>query len=132
MPQSCSRIILHTLFSTENRVPIIDKALRGELHAYMVSLFQNRGCHVFGINSVPDHIHIVHSLPRTVTLTAVIADVKKFSSAWIKTKGLKYRRFGWQDGYTSYSADYRRLNGLLEYVSNQHDHRGYMGEKCTL
>jgi hypothetical protein len=97
----------------------------------MISHFKRLGCHVYGINSVDDHIHIVHSLPRTVTLAKVLEDVKKFSSGWAKKQGHRFHWFAWQDGYSSYSADYRKLEGLLAYVRNQREHHGYQGERMT-
>ncbi len=131
MPQSYARIVLHTVFSTKYRMPLITDNIRGELHAFMIAHFKHHGCHVYGINSVDDHIHIIHSLPRTVTLADVMQDVKKFSSRWIKKKGLQFQWFAWQDGYSSYSADYRKLEGLLAYVRNQRSHHGYEDENMT-
>ena len=124
MPQSYDRIIIHTTFSTKYRHPWIDEKIESELHKVMTNCFASLGSIVLEINGTPDHVHIVHTLPRTKSIAEVLNHVKSTSSCWIKTKGEKYAWFGWQDGYGAFSADYRKLEGLLRYVRNQKNHHG--------
>ena len=84
----------------------------------------DHGSIVLEIDGTADHVHIVHTLPRTKALSTILNHVKSVSSVWIKTKGEKYAWFGWQDGYGAFSADYRKLDGLLRYVRNQKKHHG--------
>jgi putative transposase len=41
MPQSLSRILVHLIFSTKNREPLIAQPTRPRLHAYMVGILDN-------------------------------------------------------------------------------------------
>ncbi len=41
------------------------------------------------INGVSDHVHILASLPRTIALSKYIENIKRTSSKWIKSKGLR-------------------------------------------
>jgi len=131
MPQSYARIILHTTFSTKYRTPYLHPDIEKELFPLMTSFFRERGCTVLRINAVPDHIHIVHSLPRTKALAEVMEKVKKLSSKWLKTKGERFRCFAWQDGYASHSVDYRKLEGIFNYVDNQKTHHGFGNTRLT-
>jgi len=124
MPQSYDRIVIHTTFSTKYRQPWIDTSIEPELHKVMTADFASHGAIVLAINGTDDHVHIVHTLPRTKALSVILNHVKSVSSSWIKTKGEKYAWFGWQDGYGSFSADYRKLEGLLRYVRKQKIHHG--------
>jgi|SRR5690242_17039526 len=45
MPQSLSKIIVHTIFSTKDRRPFLrDKALREELHYYLGGILAHHDC----------------------------------------------------------------------------------------
>src|SRR5213593_1731507 len=44
-------------------------------------------------------IHIVTTLPRTLSQAELIEQIKKISSKWIKTIDTRYRGFLWQRGY---------------------------------
>ena len=131
MPQSYDRIIIHTLFSTKYRQPFIDLEIEPGLHKVICAEFLEFNCKVLEIGGTDDHVHIIHTLPRTVALCKVLNAVKSISSGWIKTKGEQYEWFGWQDGYTSLSADYRKLEGLLSYVRKQRDHHGINSKKLS-
>jgi len=85
MPQSLARIVLHVIFSTKNRVPFLKQSvIRGELHAYLAGTLQNLGCEPILINGAEDHVHVLCNLSRTVTVAALVEEVKKSSSKWMK------------------------------------------------
>lgn len=131
MPQSYARIILHTTFSTKYRLPLIDPDIESRLHAVLAGELKTLGATVLSVGGVSDHVHIVHSLPRDRSLAELMQKAKAVSSRWVKTMGKEYASFAWQDGYASFSADYRSLNGLLSYVANQHEHHGMAGKGMT-
>ena len=85
MPSSFSRIVLHTTFSTKFRRPLTDPSIEQELYRVMNAEFKRQGALAIRINGVPDHIHAVHTLPRTQSLAHVIQAVKAVSSGWIKS-----------------------------------------------
>ena len=131
MPESYDRIIVHDTFSTKYRTPIIDEVIEPELYGIIHSELVRQGCKVIAIGGTDDHVHLVHSLPRTKTIADIMNAVKSVSSKWIKTKGPQYREFAWQDGYGTFSVDYRKLDGLIHYVRNQRNHHGKQNTKMT-
>ena len=38
MPQSLARILVHIIFSTKNRQPLIEPGIEAELHRYLASV----------------------------------------------------------------------------------------------
>ncbi len=60
--------------------------VRESLHRYTATVLENLGCHAVLINSVGDHMHILFELARTVAVSAVVEDIKKASSQWLKTQ----------------------------------------------
>jgi hypothetical protein len=79
-------------------------------------------CHLYRINGVQDHIHILSSLHPTVALADLVKNIKLGSSSWIKESG-KFPRFRhWQDGYGAFTASWSERNALIEYIKNQEAH----------
>jgi len=122
MPQSLSKIILHIIFSTKNRFPFLDSDIRRETHAYLAGICKNIGCYAHKINGTKDHVHIVCELSRTITVSSLLEELKKNSSRWIKTKGIKYQKFSWQNGYGAFSVGVSQLPALIDYVEKQEEH----------
>ena len=112
-------------------MPWIDKKIEPELHAIIAKELRNQGCIVHEVNGIEDHIHLVHTLPRTKTIAQIMRCVKSVSSKWIKTRGEQYAWFGWQDGYAPFSVDYRRMKGVCFYVRNQKKYHGTNNSKMT-
>jgi REP element-mobilizing transposase RayT len=54
------------------------------------------------VNGASDHVHLFLSQSKNLALAELVAEVKKGSSKWIKTKGTAFRRFHWQDGYAAF------------------------------
>ena len=104
MPQSLSNVLLHIVFSTKNRLSLIDEAIEPELYAYLTTIFASWGSFVHKIGGVEDHTHIFCTLPRTISVSNLIEEIKKNSSKWIKTKGQKHQNFFWQSGFGVWSV----------------------------
>ena len=50
-------------------------------------------------------------------------EIKSNSSKWIKTKGIKYENFYWQNGYGAFSIGYERVDRVSTYIMNQRAHQ---------
>ena len=84
MPQSLSKVVVHLIFSTKDREPWIDLDVRPRIHAYLAVICRDLGAEAFRVGGVADHVHVVTTLPRTVSQAGMIEEVKKTSSKWIK------------------------------------------------
>ena len=104
MPQSLSKVIIHTIFSTKNRERSLDSATRPRMHAYLATICRDLGGEAFCVGGVSDHVHVVTTLPRTLSQAELIEQIKKPSSKWIKAFGARYRGFSWQRGYAAFSV----------------------------
>ncbi len=122
MPQSLSKVILHIVFSTKNREPWLDSAVRPRMHAYLATICRNVGADFMRVGGVADHVHIVTTLPRTISQAQLIEQMKKASSKWIKALDARYRGFFWQRGYGAFSVSPSQLDSVLEHVSKQQEH----------
>ena len=125
MPQSLNKVILHMVFATKDRMPLIDAEIRPRLHAYMATVLREidpSQSQAYRVGGVADHVHIAASLPRTVTISKLFEIVKKESSIWIKQQGANYEKFYWQGGYGCFSVAPSQLDQLIRYIDNQEEH----------
>jgi REP element-mobilizing transposase RayT len=122
MPQSLSKVILHIIFSTKDREPWLHRDVRSRIHAYVATICRDLNAEVWRVGGVADHLHIVTTLPRTLSQAAMVETVKKTSSKWIKRLDAKYRHFYWQRGYGAFSVSPSQLDAVLEYVQTQEEH----------
>lgn len=122
MPQSLSSLLVHLVFSTKNREPLITSAVEIELHRYMATVFRNANCPSLAINGTEDHVHMVFNLSRTKTMADIVEEIKTSSSRWIKGKGPIYRHFHWQTGYGAFSIGQSQVEVVKNYIARQKAH----------
>ena len=120
MPQSLSKVYLHIVFSTKMRARSIHERVRANLQAYMVGIAASLGSYVDEIYANPDHVHILCTLPRTITIANFVSKIKRSSSRWIKTQGIE--NFKWQGGYAVFSVSHWDLKTVGNYIKNQPKH----------
>ncbi len=117
-----TQIIYQIVFSTKNRERTITKEGREELYKYIAGILKNKHCHLYRINGVDDHLHIVMHLHPSVALSHLIKDVKLATTDFIKKKGIFKKFNGWQDGYGAFTYSINEKDRLIEYVKNQEEH----------
>lgn len=122
MSQSLASILVHLIFSTKNRQAIILPEVIHGLHAYMAGIARSHEAPVHEIGGIEDHAHLLVSLPRTLTVSKLVEEIKKGSSKWIKTRGNQYADFSWQRGYGAFSIGQSSYEDLRKYIQNQKDH----------
>ena len=122
MPQSLSSILVHIIFSTKNREPFITPTVETELHPYMATIFRQVKSPSLCIDGTADHVQILFSLARVITIADLVEEVKTNTSKWIKTKGREFRNFHWQKGYGAFSIGQSNVSKLRRYIRNQKQH----------
>jgi REP element-mobilizing transposase RayT len=66
MPQSLSRILVHLIFSTKDRAPVLTPAIRSELHPYLAVVLRDNDCPSLRVGGAVDHVHLFFGLSRTL------------------------------------------------------------------
>jgi len=122
MPQSLCKVILHIIFSTKNREPWLDSDVRPRMHAYVATICRDLAAEFVHVGGMADHVHVVITLPRTLSQAELIEQIKKTCSKWIKALEARYRGFSWQRGYSALSVSPNQLEAVLEYVDTQQEH----------
>ena len=67
-----------------------------------------------------DHAHVLLGLKATHMLADVVRQMKRGSSVWIHSHGV--RKFAWQEGYAAFTVSPSQINKVKEYIANQVEH----------
>ena len=115
-------LYIHCIFSTKNRLPLIVPEIQDRLWPYMAGIAKNNNLKALAVGGMPDHIHILLSLPATITVSKVIQMIKGNSSKWINDTFETPSRFSWQRGYGAFSINFSILSDSIHYIQNQAVH----------
>jgi putative transposase len=122
VPQSLAQILVHLVFSTKNRDPVLENSIHIELHAYIGGIVENLDGSLLKAGSVTDHIHLLLAHPRTCAPAELLQEIKTGSSKWLKTRGRRYGAFHWQSGYGMFSVSPSHRPALESYLEGQAEH----------
>jgi REP element-mobilizing transposase RayT len=100
----------------------LNQERREDVFRYIWGIAKNKKCHLYRINGVEDHIHILTSLHPSVCLSGLVKDIKVSSSKWIKENGVFPHFTHWQDGYGAFTDNDREKKRLIEYIKKQETH----------
>ena len=119
---SYRQILYHIIFRTKKGKKTIPILHQRKLFGYIMGIINNKGCHLYRINGIEDHIHILSDLHPCIALASYIRDIKATSSAWLKRQ-YEFPEFeGWAEGYAALTYSYRDKDKIIQYIKNQHAH----------
>jgi REP element-mobilizing transposase RayT len=122
MPQSLSKVYLHSIFSTKNREPALADTWRDELFHVLGGASNHLGRQSLIVGGIVDHVHMLFQLGRTIAVADAMGKIKSASSAWVnQTRGLP-EPFQWQAGYAVFSVSQSNVEAVREYIRNQPEH----------
>jgi REP element-mobilizing transposase RayT len=124
MPQSLSRVLIHLVFSTKNREPLIASQYQERMFAYLAGTLNAIDCPVVIVGGMPDHVHLLFVQARTLSLSKIVEEIKKESSKWAKTH--IHPEFYWQSGYGAFSVSPSLVEKVRDYIANQAVHHHQM------
>ena len=84
MPQSLVNQMMHIVFSTKARAKLITPELAARLYPYFGGIARQHGCRLMAVGGMPDHVHLLLSLPATLALSKAVQLIKGNSSKWIE------------------------------------------------
>ncbi len=120
MSQSISTNINHIVFSTKYREHLVSEEIRPKMQAYIIGVLSKKGSYVHEIYMNPDHLHVLCTLPKPMSIPQLISAIKIPTSKWTKNNGIP--NFRWQDGYGSFSVSRWDIDMISNYIRNQPKH----------
>lgn len=117
-----TQLYYHIVFSTKDRAPVLIADKRDALFRYIWGILKNKQAHLYRINGVEDHVHILTSLHPSVPLSDLIREIKTSTNKWIKSEGIFPSFTGWQDGYGAFTVSHSDRDDVIEYIKGQEEH----------
>ena len=125
MPQTFTKLSYHIVFATKHRTPWIREHLENSVWEIIRCECEEVGGYVYAIGGVEDHVHLVVSIPPTISVSLFMRHVKGASSRLISQQFQQIVNFRWQIGFSVFTCDNRSLPIVVRYVKNQRQHHGY-------
>ncbi|HMO80911.1 MAG TPA: IS200/IS605 family transposase [Pyrinomonadaceae bacterium] len=122
MSQTLVTLCVHVVFSTKNRMNLIDPKIEERLFAYIGGIANNHGSKLIAAGGTANHVHLLISLGKTVALSVLVGHIKRETSAWFKNTKFGTKLFAWQDGYGAFSVGPTQIGSLKKYIGTQKEH----------
>ena len=135
MAQTLTALLVHVVFSTKDRRPLITPDLEPRLHGYIGGVCRGNGSVLVASGGTEDHVHLLISLSKTMCIADLLLEIKRDSSAWTKSVGREHAGFHWQDGYGAFTVGMSQVPALRRYFARQKEHhrtQGFREELLTL
>lgn len=109
----------HLVWATRKREHFITSEMERVLHRYIRERCGQKRVQVHALNGMPDHVHLVASLPATLAPADFIETIKGASAHFVnhlpETRGCLY----WQEGYGWLTFALNDLPRIVRYVDCQ-------------
>ena len=122
MATSFVSCVMHYVFSTKGRDPVITDEIRKSLWAYMGAVSRNNRMKALAVGGTADHVHILLSLSSSISVAEGIRLIKGNLSKWINETFPSAKRFAWQTGYGAFSISRSFIPRTIAYINAQAFH----------
>ncbi len=122
MASTYTNLLYHIVFSTKDRIPLIQRDLQERLYEYMGGIIRGEGGVLLEIGGVPDHVHLLAKLKADTAVAVMLRLLKSNSSKWVNEERLVQGRFGWQTGYAAFSVSESQAAKVRQYIQTQESH----------
>ncbi len=114
----------HCVVSTKERRPLIHSPLRERLWSFLGGIARQHEMTAIEIGGMPDHVHLLVSLPSTLSIAKAMQLIKGGSSKWVHDTFPEHRAFHWQVKYGAFAVSVSLLDKTMEYIKTQEAHHG--------
>ena len=113
----------HIVWRTLRSQRTIVEEYERELYGYIYGICRQKNCHLYRLNSMPDHVHMCVEVHPTISLSDFVKIIKQESSRWLKDHRHEFPQFeGWGNGYAAFSYSVRERPAVIDYIKNQKEH----------
>ena len=123
----------HVVFSTKERQNLLTAEIQTRLWPYLGGIARENKMTSLCAGGMPDHVHILLSIPTTIAISKAVQLIKGGSSKLINEEFGK--QFAWQEGYGAFSVSTSQLPVVRDYINNQKEHHtqfGFQAEFLTM
>jgi REP element-mobilizing transposase RayT len=115
------QLFYHFVWTTKNREPLLNPQVEPIIYGYIRSKVIGLGGVLFALSGMPEHVHLVASVPPRLAVSTFIGQVKGVAATKHNKSGVADLLY-WQEEYGVFSFDGKRLRDVVAYVENQKRH----------
>jgi len=122
MSQTHHGLLIHIIFSTKLRKPLIGDDWRDDLFACIGGTAREHKATVLASGGIEDHIHLLVKIHPSFAISDTVRHLKANASRWINQQHKVDCRFEWQRGYGVFSVSQSMSETVKSYIANQRQH----------
>jgi len=116
------KLFYHIVWATKNREWLLTPEIEPLVYKLLRSKAVGLGARVHALNGMPDHVHLVVSIPPSISVAKFIGQVKATASTRFNKMGSSDLCLYWQSQYSVFSFDSKSLPRHIAYVAGQKEH----------
>ena len=118
--------LMHCVWATKDRRRLIKPDLQSRLWPYLGGIARENKTRALVVGGVEDHVHVLLSIPSTLSIAKSIQLLKGNSSEWIHDTFKEHWGFEWQEGYGAFSIGISGVEDTTKYIQKQAEHHRKM------
>ena len=111
MANTFTSLHYHITFSTKRRERWLAPNVEERIWEYLGGIAKTIGMQPHRVGGIEDHVHLVVSLPPTLSVSKGVQLLKGGASKWIHETFPTMSGFAWQDGYGAFSVSKSGIAG---------------------
>ena len=132
MPETYSQLLLHAVFSTKGRRPLLTADVAPQLYKYIGGIIRNQKGALYEIGGIEDHVHIYFRWRTDESISNLMRGLKADSSKWIHETFPALKDFAWQEGYSIFTVSKSQEPAVKKYIAGQAAHHKKVDFKTEL
>ena len=114
--------LMHCVWATKERRPLIKLELQPRLWSYLGGIARENKIKALVVGGMADHVHVLVSIPATLSLSKCVQLLKGNSSKWVHETFKEQWDFEWQEGYGAFSIGISGVEDTMKYIQGQAEH----------
>ena len=123
---SYTSCLMHCVWATKERRPLIQPDIQQRLWPYLGGIARENKMKLLIAGGVEDHVHVLISIPATLSVSKSIQLLKGNSSKWLHDAFKEHWNFEWQEGYGAFSIGISGVADTTRYIQGQAKHHHKM------
>jgi len=122
MGHTYANLLVHVIFSTKHRQPLITAEVQPRLYEYLVGIARNEFGNALCIGGVADHLHGLLLIKTDESVAHAMNRWKSLSTGWLKDTFATLKDFAWQAGYGAFTVSESVKPQVIHYIQHQAEH----------
>lgn len=117
-----TQLYLHCVWATWDRLPLLTPEIEQAVYSAILAKCHQLDCEPLAIGGMPEHAHLLVRFPTTLSVAALVKEVKGSSSHLVTHEIKPGEFFKWQGSYGAFTLDKGAVASVKAYIEGQKMH----------